>query len=141
MQECIYESPDQPPQLSLSSSFEFVHPPRNPDHQVFLHDPTRVTSSSRIGLPPVPSFPIQVPVPQLPTGQALVREPVPVHYQFVRVPLRPTLYTLPFRLADIIDPSALPISDSTTTELSMKLCVPRKPVERVSDLLPAVSLR
>jgi hypothetical protein len=47
------------------------------------------------------------------------------------------MYTMPFRLADIIDPAALPISDSTTGELSMKLCVPRNPLERVSDISPS----
>jgi len=46
---------------------------------------------------------------------------------------RATLYTLPFRLADIIDPAALPISDSTTSELSMKLCVLRRSFERVTS--------
>ena len=53
-------------------------------------------------------------------------------------PPRPTLYALPFRLADIIDPAAFPISDSTTSELSMKLCVPLQ-IIRTSDRSPDFS--
>ncbi|KAF9785874.1 hypothetical protein BJ322DRAFT_1056718 [Thelephora terrestris] len=120
IQECTYESADQPPQPALSRSFESLPPLGIPEDQVFLHDTTHVASSSRFGQPPVPSFPTQAPIPQLPTSQALVRQSVPVRYEFVHMPPRPMLYTLPFRLADIIDPAALPISDSTTTELSMK---------------------
>ncbi|KAF9652041.1 hypothetical protein BDM02DRAFT_3184028 [Thelephora ganbajun] len=121
VQECVYESADHPAQPTFSSSFETLPPLRIPDGQVFLHDPTRAVSSSRVGPPSAPSFPTQVPAPQPPMSHAVVRGSVPVRYEFVHVaPPRPTLYTLPFRLVDIIDPAAFPISDSTTSELSMK---------------------
>ena len=93
-----------------------------PDDQVFSQDPTRAASLARIGPPPVASFSAQAPAPQPPTSRAVVRGSDPFYYEFVRVaPPRATLYTLPFRLADIIDPTRFPISDSTTSELSMKL--------------------
>jgi hypothetical protein len=125
VKECIYESEDQPPRLTHSNSF--LPPFRSPENQAILLVPAHVTSSSRIGPPPVSSHLTQIPAPRLPTSQAQPRASVQADYQFVHVPLRPTLYSLPFRLADIIDPTALPISDSTTTELSMKLYVPRRP--------------
>lgn len=92
-----------------------------------------MASSSGPGQPPVPQIPTQTPVFQPPPSRALVRESVPVRYEFVYVPPPQTLYTLPFRLADIINPAALPVSDSTTTELSMKLCVLSKYLERSPD--------
>lgn len=131
VKECIYESEEQPPPFTHSSSFLPLL--RYPEHQAIHPDPTYATSSSRTGLPPVSSQLTQASAPTRPTNQVRARKSIQVHYQFVHVPLRPTLYTLPFRLADIIDPAALPISDSSTSELSMKLCVPRRPVQRDSD--------
>lgn len=138
VQECIYGLADLPQQKPSSS--KSPPPPRTSAYQTSLHDRASGISPSKIG-PPIPSFPVQVPAPQPPTNKALVRGSVPVHYQFVHMPVRPTLYTLPFRLADIINPTALPVSDSTTTELSMKLCVPYKRIERTSDFIPVASLR
>jgi len=106
-----------------------------------LRGPTR---APRIGPPPIPSLFIQAPAPQPPTSQAVVCGSVLAHYEFIHViPPRSTLYTLPFRLADIIDPATLPLSESATSELSMKLCVPRKSFEQVIDpliFLPAAFL-
>jgi len=131
VQECTYESTDYLARPTLSNSFASLPPLRIPDDQAYLQDPTRAASSARIGPPPVPSLPTQAPAPQPPTSQAVVRGSVPLRYEFVHVtPPRATLYTLPFRLADIIDPAALPISDSTTSELSMKLCVLRRSFEQ-----------
>lgn len=117
-----------------SGSFE-PHPQIR-DEQVFLHDP-RVICSSRIEPPPVPSFLTQAPVPQPQPSQALVRGSVPVRYEFAHVTPPPTFYILPFRLADIIDPAALPVSASTTHELGMKLCVHQTPFKQMSDLAPS----
>lgn len=143
VEECTYELADYPVQPTPSTSFTTLPPLGVPDDQVTLHGPARVPSSSRVESPSGPPFLIQPPVPQQP-GQLVVRGSVPVRYEFVGVTPRPTLYPLPFRLADIIDPAALPISDSTTSELSMKLCVSLRPHERVTrplTLLPAASLR
>jgi hypothetical protein len=131
VQECTYESTDQLARPTLSNSFASL---RIPDDHAFLQDPTHVASSARIGPPPTPPFPTQPPAPQPPTSQAVIRRSVSLRYEFVHVtPPRATLYTLPFRLADIIDPAALPLSDSTTSELSMKLCVLRQSSDQVTS--------
>lgn len=125
----MYESTDHLPQRTFSNSSTSLPLLGIPDDQVFPQGSTRVASSARIGPPPVPSFSAQAPAPQPPASRAVVRGSVPLCYEFVHAtPPRATLYTLPFRLADIIDPTKFPISDSTTSEMSMKLyALPRLP--------------